>query len=192
MLILTRPRWVAILRSRVQAWFVCSAGEILPSVVDELGLGVLIAFCTGEIVPPEALGLFDHAFNFHGGPPEYPGRDPHHWAIWDGAAEFGVTVHRMTESVDAGPIVYVERFPIVDEPQALRRYAEGRLLAAFNLVVDDLAALVPTGDRWGPRKNRRADIPPDDGSARWRRAFGDFRADRHPVTAPTTRPSRPG
>lgn len=74
--------------------------EALPS-----GAGMrLIAFGTGVIVPPDVLMRWDLAVNFHSASPEYPGRDPHHWAAYDDAIVFGATVHAMWPQVDAGPI----------------------------------------------------------------------------------------
>src|SRR6202046_3675211 len=73
----------------------------------------LIAFVTAEIVPPSVLARLGYgAFNFHPGPPSYPGWAPAHFALYDQATEFGVTAHVMVEQVDAGPIVDVAVFPI--------------------------------------------------------------------------------
>ena len=73
----------------------------------------LIAFVTAEIVPADVLAELGYgAFNFHPGPPSYPGWAPAHFALYDRATEFGATVHVMIEQVDAGPIVDVARFPI--------------------------------------------------------------------------------
>jgi len=53
------------------------------------------------------------AFNLHPGPlPEYAGLSCPSWAIYNGATEYGVTVHRMTETIDAGDIAYAARFAI--------------------------------------------------------------------------------
>jgi methionyl-tRNA formyltransferase len=73
----------------------------------------LIAFSSAVIVPPDMLSALGFgAYNFHPGPPEYPGWAPAHFALYDGATEFGATVHAMAERVDSGPIVDVSRFPI--------------------------------------------------------------------------------
>jgi methionyl-tRNA formyltransferase len=73
----------------------------------------LIAFATTVIVPGSVLDELGHgAYNFHPGPPEYPGWAPAHFALYDEADQFGVTLHAMVKRVDAGPIVDVARFPI--------------------------------------------------------------------------------
>lgn len=74
---------------------------------------LLLSFGTGVIVPPWILaieGLL--ALNVHAASPEYPGRDPHHFAVYDGVKHYGATMHYMLQSVDAGPITDVELFDV--------------------------------------------------------------------------------
>ena len=69
----------------------------------------LIAFVTPVIVPAQILAALGFgAYNFHPGPPHYPGWVPSHFAIYDKAENFGATAHAMIERVDAGPIVGVQ------------------------------------------------------------------------------------
>jgi methionyl-tRNA formyltransferase len=80
---------------------------------DVLGRARLIGFVTPVLVPARILNRFGYgAYNFHPGPPEYPGWMPSHFAIHDGVGKFGATAHIMIEKVDAGPIVAVERFAV--------------------------------------------------------------------------------
>jgi methionyl-tRNA formyltransferase len=73
----------------------------------------LIAFATPVIVPPHILNALGYgAYNFHPGPPQYPGWAPAQFALYEQAVEFGATVHAMVERVDAGPIVDAALFPI--------------------------------------------------------------------------------
>jgi methionyl-tRNA formyltransferase len=73
----------------------------------------LIAFATPVIVPVNILAELGYgAFNFHPGPPSYPGWAPAHFALYNRATEFGATAHAMIEQVDAGPIIGVALFPI--------------------------------------------------------------------------------
>src|SRR6201999_3118070 len=73
----------------------------------------LIAFSSPVIVPPLVLAALGYgAYNFHPGPPEYPGWAPAHFALYDGATEFGATAHAMAERVDSGPIVDVVSFDV--------------------------------------------------------------------------------
>jgi len=73
----------------------------------------LIGFVTPVVVPTRILNALGFgAYNFHPGPPHYPGWVPAHFAIYDKASTFGATAHRMAERVDAGPIIDVELFVI--------------------------------------------------------------------------------
>ena len=46
------------------------------------------------------------SINYHTGAlPNYRGRQPLYWAMLNGEKEIGITVHRMAEEVDAGPIL---------------------------------------------------------------------------------------
>ncbi len=89
-----------------------NAAELAALSDDLLARARLIAFVTPEIVPKRILDALGYgAFNFHPGPPSYPGWAPSHFALYERAAEFGATLHVMVEKVDAGPIIDVERFP---------------------------------------------------------------------------------
>ncbi|MBC8337473.1 MAG: methionyl-tRNA formyltransferase [Alphaproteobacteria bacterium] len=80
----------------------------------------LIAFSTSVIVPKAVLdGLTLNAYNFHPGPPTYPGSHAASFAIYEGAEHFGATAHVMEEKVDCGPIVGVEWFAMPDNPRFL-------------------------------------------------------------------------
>lgn len=71
----------------------------------------LISFSHSVIVPAHYLVHPDQtAVNIHAASPDYPGRDPHHYAVYDGVTSYGATLHLMTEKVDAGEIIDVETF----------------------------------------------------------------------------------
>jgi methionyl-tRNA formyltransferase len=141
---------------------------------DTLQHARLIAFVTPEIVPASILDRLGYgAFNFHPGPPSYPGWAPAHFALYNRATEFGATAHVMTERVDAGPIVDVAHFPIPAgisvfglEGMAYARLAQLFWRMAKALATD--AASPPTLPiQWGPKKYSRrsyraiCDIPLD-------------------------------
>jgi methionyl-tRNA formyltransferase len=82
-----------------------------------------------EILRAPSLG----AFNLHPGPlPRYAGLNAVSWAIYRGESLHGVTLHKMSPEIDAGPIVYQSPFPICEEDTALSLSAkcvnEGLLL----------------------------------------------------------------
>lgn len=122
----------------------------------------LIAFCTDVIVPQSLLERCTAgAYNFHPGPPEYPGIFPSCFAIYDGATRFGATVHRMTAKVDDGEIVSVSRFDIasnIDRPalDALSFEAISSLFKKLSPNLLDLSSdLLASGDQWtGPVRTR--------------------------------------
>jgi methionyl-tRNA formyltransferase len=149
----------------------------------------LIAFVTPEIVPQSILTRLGYgAFNFHPGPPSYPGWAPAHFALYNRATEFGATVHVMVEQVDAGPIIDVALFPIPANVSVLglEGLAYAHLAQLFWRMARSFATeagLPPTLPlKWGPKKySRRAyraicDIPldiPKDELDRRIRVFGD-------------------
>lgn len=59
------------------------------------------------------------AYNFHLGPPNYPGWMPSHFATCDKVADFGVTAHAIMQQVDAGPIVGIDFFAVPSHTSVL-------------------------------------------------------------------------
>ena len=75
----------------------------------------LISFCSPIIVPLNILNaVMAPSYNFHPGPPTYPGSHVASFAIYDEVEMFGATVHEMVAKVDSGPIVAVDWFQIPD------------------------------------------------------------------------------
>ncbi len=73
----------------------------------------LISFKTSIKIPKNILEKFNgYAYNLHEAPPEYPGRDPHHFGLLDNEKSWGATFHRLSERIDEGEILDVERFKI--------------------------------------------------------------------------------
>jgi methionyl-tRNA formyltransferase len=151
-----------------------SAAELAALDSDLLSRARLIAFVTPEIVPPSVLAALGYgAFNFHPGPPSYPGWAPAHFALYDNARQFGATFHVMVEQVDAGPIIDVAFFPVPADISVfgLEGLAYAHLAQLFwrrakSLATD--AAPPPTLPiEWGSRKYSRrtyraiCDIPLD-------------------------------
>lgn len=125
----------------------------------------LIAFCTPVIVPAARLAALNGpAYNFHPGPPEFPGRQPARHALYAGAQRFGATVHEMAARVDAGPIVAVEDWAITPDADGPRLDAEAyqALLRLFSRLADHLATddapLKASGHQWGHRRWAGRDI----------------------------------
>jgi len=148
----------------------------------------LLSFCSPIIVPRGSLScLSGPAYNFHPGPPERPGRYPSVFALYEGAEQFGVTIHEMLASVDSGPIVAAEWFDIPPrcDLQKLEEMTLVHLVTLFRGLAPHLATDPTPLPRltipWRGRKTTKADcdalcaVAPDmdaDEAARRRRACG--------------------
>ena len=159
----------------------------------------LVAFSSAVIVPSSLLGALGFgAYNFHPGPPEYPGWAPAHFALYDGATEFGATAHEMAARVDSGPIIDVARFAIPADigVLGLEGLAYAHLARMYWQLAQKLATeAVPLPRQalgWGPKKNSRrayqaiCDIPLDISRAELERRMRVFGGNRFGVS-PTIR-----
>lgn len=106
----------------------------------------LIGYFTDVIVPQAVLDAVGFgAYNFHPGPPNYPGWGPAHFAVYDQAATFGVTAHVMQARVDSGPIVGVDLFAVPPGTSAprLEQLAFVALVRMFSQLAEALIAAAP-------------------------------------------------
>jgi len=126
----------------------------------------VISFGSGVIVPAALLQrLSGPAYNFHPGPPSYPGIYPSVFALYDNAAHFGVTLHEMAPQVDSGAIVAFEQFGI---PKQWDRLAldQATYTAMLNLLsksakalADIFRPLAPLSEqRWSGTRRRQKDF----------------------------------
>jgi len=163
------------------------------AVAETGGVDRIVAFRTNSIVPAALLQRVPGpSYNFHPGPPGYPGRHPFAFALYDGAAQYGVTAHEMTERVDAGPIVGALSFPLPELPDAdwLIDRTYTALIQLFVMLAPQLALtgtpLPRTGLAWDQsrRCTRKAldalrALPPDIGSEEMERRIRALRSVRH-------------
>jgi methionyl-tRNA formyltransferase len=141
---------------------------------DRLACGRLIAYATGVVVPAHVLDRLGYgAYNFHPGPPAFPGWAPAHFALYARATQFGATAHVMVDRVDEGPIVGVEMFSI--PPGASVASLEGMAYARISYLFWTLAKRLATDNdplpelplRWSGIKSTRrnyaalCDVPLD-------------------------------
>ena len=81
--------------------------------VNALKFDVGVSYCFPHIVD---VGKKDW-YNYHPAPlPEYPGLNNYSFAVKRGKKAFGVTLHKMTNIVDQGPIVKKEVFKLASKP----------------------------------------------------------------------------
>jgi len=178
---------------------VATPADLADIGVETLRRARLVAFATMVIVPGAVLDRLGYgAYNFHPGPPDYPGWAPAHFALYDRATEFGVTAHAMVERVDEGEIVRVDRFAIPKGTSVvgLEELAYARLARMFWQLADALATqaerLKPLPIRWSQRKNTRrgyaaiCDIPLDISKDELERRLDVF-GDNHFGITPTIR-----
>lgn len=143
--------------------WVNSFGSLLLAA-DDLADARLIAMLTDVIVPENILSRLDApAYNFHPGPPEYPGSHAAGFAVYDDANSFGVTLHEMAPKVDSGPIIEVRRY----EMPAVKKFLNVEMLAfetlmemfrdhAQHLACND-APLPHSGEQWVGRTRTKAE-----------------------------------
>lgn len=124
----------------------------------------LISYSTSVIVPKKYIELNDQvSLNIHAASPAYPGRDPHHYAIYDAAKTYGATLHYMTAKVDAGQIIDVELFNIPDRISAIELLMEADkcawILIKRLLIWIKTKARFPVSDfQWSTTKRTRKDF----------------------------------
>ena len=125
----------------------------------------LIAFCTPVIIPGAVLNELDGpAYNFHPGPPSYPGLYPSCFAIYDGARRFGATAHVLTRAIDAGPIIDVEwaEIPPTIDRLNLEALSHQLVVNLFRKLVSALVnsepPLAPLPVTWSGRPTSRRDF----------------------------------
>ncbi len=140
----------------------CSSVSDLKKNISD-GNNYLISFGIGEIIPEYLLNKFKLAINIHGASPEYPGRDPHHYAIYDGVSEYGAVAHFMEKSVDSGAIIDLEMFKVnhhVNSKQLLKMACDCgmQLLKRVTRKILNSEELIPTDLKWGDRKTKRQDL----------------------------------
>jgi methionyl-tRNA formyltransferase len=126
------------------------------------GCDLLMSFGTGVIVPEWILEQNELlAVNVHSATPQYPGRDPHHFAIYDGVTQYGATMHIMTKNVDEGPIIDVEIFDVPADVYpynllTLANEAGWELISRFFSSLKSGRPIAPIqGMHWGARKSTR-------------------------------------
>ena len=162
-----RPVFTAVLSAhnpRLTIVPVETPAELKALAPDRLAGARLIAYVTNVIVPAGVLDRLGYgAYNFHPGPPTYPGWAPAHFALYGRANEFGATAHVMVARVDEGPIVGVEMFSI--PPGTSVASLEGMAYARLSLLFWTLAKpMASCGERlpqlparWSGTKTTRRD-----------------------------------
>jgi len=91
-------------------------GDSLPDEARLWEGDYIVSYLSRWVVPEGLLKRARRAaINFHPASPEFPGIGCTNFALYENAAEYGVTCHHMAAKVDTGGIVAVRRFPVFPE-----------------------------------------------------------------------------
>jgi methionyl-tRNA formyltransferase len=134
----------------------------------------LFSFYYRYLLAPGWLDLAPRgALNMHGSLlPRYRGRAPVHWAILNGEAETGASLHYMVAKPDAGALVDQQSVPILENDTALSvslkvaAAAEAVLARSLPRLIDGTSEARPLDLAQGSYFGRRT---PEDGRIDWRR-----------------------
>jgi len=140
-------------------WF-DTKDELFKYFLTSISKPILISYNHNIIFPKWLLDKVIVGYNIHSAPPEYPGRDPHHFAIYDQVSEYGSTVHIIDEKVDNGPIILNSKF------DCSNIYSPIQLLDITNvhslLLIEKLLSMIlnneeikPIKLNWGTRRTTR-------------------------------------
>lgn len=150
---------------RVSLSFAWSLADLEAELAHDPDGSRILSVGSDVILPRRLLaGLASPAYNLHPGPPNYPGLFPSVFALYEGAPEFGVTLHEMAPAVDSGAICKVERFKI--DPRWDRLSLDTHTLVVLMHVLETMAphlgnAHAPlrySGDVWSGRRRTRKDF----------------------------------
>lgn len=141
-----------------------SLSELKVLAVHFLQSARLIAFLTKVIVPQEILEMIGYgAYNFHPGPPQYPGWAPFSFALYQRETSYGITVHEMIAEVDAGSIIAVEEFPIradlvQSDLEAICLESCFKMMEHLSKILCQAPMPVPLNKEWGKVKRNQEDF----------------------------------
>jgi methionyl-tRNA formyltransferase len=97
---------------------------------------LIVVVAYGHILPKAVLDIPRRmCVNVHASLlPKYRGAAPINWAVAGGETETGITIMKMDEGMDTGPMLYVRKVPIGDEDTAESMYGKLSDLGAQALV----------------------------------------------------------
>ncbi len=145
--------------------FAWSLADLEGELANDPKTSRILSIGSDVIVPRRVLHtLPSPAYNLHPGPPHYPGIFPSVFALYEGARDFGVTLHEMAPAVDSGAICMVERFPI--DPRWDRLALDTHTFVVLVHVLEKMAARLAdahtplrySGDVWSGRRRTRKDF----------------------------------
>ncbi len=88
-------------------------GQPQPDQIGAQEYDLTISFLSPFIIPKRVLDNSKLAVNFHPGNRHYPGAGCYNFALYQDATQYGVVCHHMEPTVDTGPIIIEENFPVL-------------------------------------------------------------------------------
>lgn len=124
----------------------------------------LLVHGVSEILTPRQIGFFKSSINVHSASPDFPGRDPHHYAAYSQVESYGATAHFIEKKVDSGAIIDVSLestkncYESNDYLQLGDKCALKILLSLINKIANGQTDFKPIEYCWGKRKTKRVDL----------------------------------
>lgn len=124
---------------------------------------ILITHGVSQILSEKQLKLFSMSINIHSASPDFPGRDPHHYASYNNSSTYGAVAHFMTPKVDSGGIIDAE---IIDSKECdssweylkIGDQCSLTLMSRVLKKIDNNDNISENGMHWGPKKTKRSDL----------------------------------
>jgi UDP-4-amino-4-deoxy-L-arabinose formyltransferase/UDP-glucuronic acid dehydrogenase (UDP-4-keto-hexauronic acid decarboxylating) len=122
-----------------------------------------------EVLEAPAIGCF----NLHPGPlPRFAGLNAPSWAIFEGEARYGCSLHRMTAEVDAGPLAYAATFEVAPRETGISLAVKctKRGLPLLEALLKDVAAdprAIPSQEQDLAARRYLHPGPPCEGQVPW-------------------------
>lgn len=139
-------------------------GQPLPETAYYWKGDYIISYLSRWIVPQSMIDRAAiAAINFHPASPGYPGIGCNNFALFDEAAEYGVTCHFMAKLVDTGEIIATKLFPVYptdDVASLLSRTYVYQLSLFYDIAARMLAGdrLIPSGEKWTRSPRTRKEL----------------------------------
>ena len=132
----------------------------LPSILAGLEPDLILVTGFPRLLPSEVIAIPRlGAINSHPAPlPKYRGPDPFFWQFYNGEPELGLTVHRIDESFDTGPILAQGVTPIGPDDTPEDMFP--KLFAMAGPLLTTALAKVLAGDPGTPQDPARATYAP--------------------------------
>jgi len=94
--------------------------KVFQSLIASLKADIAVVVAYGKILPKEILAVPKHGFiNLHASLlPKYRGAAPVQWALLKGEKESGITIFKIVEQLDAGPIIAQKKITIFEDDTA--------------------------------------------------------------------------